>query len=533
MRAQLLLLAVWWSSGSVCGTGLRPRVTSRRGATTRLHLAPTGADFSPNDNNVWQIRRKLARTLLVPVLETTTRRLTRPSNETSAASSLVTKQTKKERAEARKAKREREAKAGVLFSAFFVAAGALVLRIGGRGALLNVLGLDVVSGGSEIRDQIDSFITVFQQHGEFSLPLFFLGWLAAKALCLDFIGVTLALSSGVLFNGVLEGTAASVLASSVASLVVFLVSRYWLREDIVAEIKSRPLLRAVDNAVSKDGFKVCFVLRLSPILPGVPIGAYNYFFGCTSIRAISFYLATALGSIKPYLLDAYLGVFGKTVLDASGADDQGGMQDAVLLVVLGVIVTVGTLATQVAATFYDEIKSEMAAEGGEAPTPVARASNSTSFISRLFSLADGKSTSGPDWLVSAKREFCDATARIDAVVRDELASVAIERASNITQSWSGFDLAQNNATRLALPITLNSEKMDKEKKMNTILSSSPGGIKAYSFPGVRSMAQYEQNGLGEDEISVPALVESTVFSFVLFGILTTLLDEDNFVEEDC
>jgi hypothetical protein len=55
----------------------------------------------------------------------------------------------------------------------------------------------------------------------------------------------------------------------------------------------------------------------------------------TSLSLPAFVGGTMLGSVKPYLLDSYLGVFGKSLVDAasSGADAAGsGTSDAVLLV---------------------------------------------------------------------------------------------------------------------------------------------------------------------------------------------------------
>ena len=105
--------------------------------------------------------------------------------------------------------------------------------------------------------------------------MFFLAWLGAKAFCLDFFTVILAFSSGVLFGGILQGTAVSVACSSGASLCVFLLARYFLREQTEKEIQRRPAFRAVERAVAREGFKTVFTLRLSPLLP-IPIAAYNY-----------------------------------------------------------------------------------------------------------------------------------------------------------------------------------------------------------------------------------------------------------------
>jgi hypothetical protein len=73
---------------------------------------------------------------------------------------------------------------------------------------------------SGMRDQITSGLTYMQDLGTGKYALFFLGWLISKTLCLDFLSVFLALASGVLFGGVLEGTAASTICVSL-NLVLY------------------------------------------------------------------------------------------------------------------------------------------------------------------------------------------------------------------------------------------------------------------------------------------------------------------------
>ena len=84
------------------------------------------------------------------------------------------------------------------------------------------------------------------------------------------------------------------------------MNRYFLREKSEIEIARRPAYRAVDRACAKEGFKTVFTLRLSPLLP-IPIGAYNYLYGATSVSPLDFFAGISLGSVKPYLLDSYLG----------------------------------------------------------------------------------------------------------------------------------------------------------------------------------------------------------------------------------
>lgn len=81
------------------------------------------------------------------------------------------------------------------------------------------------------------------------------------------------------------------------------------------------MARGLARVVERDAFKTVFVLRLSPILP-LPLGAYNYIYGVANVSAAAFIPATFLGSLKPYLLDSYLGVFSKSLIDGESFDAQ-------------------------------------------------------------------------------------------------------------------------------------------------------------------------------------------------------------------
>jgi hypothetical protein len=70
-----------------------------------------------------------------------------------------------------------------------------------------------------------------------------------------------------------------------------------------------------------------------------------------------------LGSLKPYLLDSYLGVFGKQVVDGTAMD--GGLQDALLLIALGVSVLIGVFASQLANETWDSINEEIEIDKAE------------------------------------------------------------------------------------------------------------------------------------------------------------------------
>ena len=115
-----------------------------------------------------------------------------------------------------------DGKTAVTLTAFAVAFGAIVLRVGGRAALVSAVGLDFVNGNPELQDQINQVL----QYAEAADPLlktglFFVGWTFVKTFCFDAGGIVLAFSSGILFGGVLQGAVMSALGATIGSSVAF------------------------------------------------------------------------------------------------------------------------------------------------------------------------------------------------------------------------------------------------------------------------------------------------------------------------
>jgi hypothetical protein len=162
-----------------------------------------------SDDDVWKVRRKIMRGVLKPAVQRKLKAVQAKLLDKDA----VTDSSKK------------KAPQGLIASAFLISICAVVLRLGGRTAFVNILGLDFMTD-SGLKDQVEGFVSYFNGLGlPLQYSLFFSAWLAAKALCIDAATVVLAFSSGVLFGGLLEGTASSVACSSTASLIIFLTSR--------------------------------------------------------------------------------------------------------------------------------------------------------------------------------------------------------------------------------------------------------------------------------------------------------------------
>ena len=248
-------------------------------------------------------------------------------------------------------------RSAVVASATVVFIGYFVLRLGGRAALVSLLGLDFVAEMG-IGDQVDQVVEAASQLGPLALVGFVGAWCVAKVFLLDVISIALAFSSGILFGGVFQGALLSAAGATAGSYLAFQLSRGALQSRAEEALRSRPVARALSKVVEEDGFRTVFVLRLAPILP-MPLGLYSYVYGASNLTALPFIGATFLGSIKPYLVDSYAGVFSKQILDGDSMDSS---RDLILLVGLGVLVLVGTFATDLAGESFDKVQEEVKKE---------------------------------------------------------------------------------------------------------------------------------------------------------------------------
>lgn len=145
-------------------------------------------------------------------------------------------------------------------------------------------------------------------------PVAFVGLYTAAVVVLV-PASALTIVGGALF-GVAGGFALGFVGAVTGSLCAFLLGRHGLRRRVEAQLARMPRLAAVDRAVSAQGRRVVFLLRLSPV---VPYNLLNYALGLTTISSRDF-LVASLGMIPATLTYAYLGhVAGEALAAASEA----------------------------------------------------------------------------------------------------------------------------------------------------------------------------------------------------------------------
>ncbi len=81
-------------------------------------------------------------------------------------------------------------------------------------------------------------------------------------------GSVLTIGAGFAF-GLWKGFIAVSAGSTLGAALAFLVARYIARERVVAIAQRNEKFREIDSAIGKQGAKLIFLLRLSPVIPAL------------------------------------------------------------------------------------------------------------------------------------------------------------------------------------------------------------------------------------------------------------------------
>lgn len=128
-------------------------------------------------------------------------------------------------------------------------------------------------------------------------------------------GSPFTIAGGLAFGG--WGFPLVLVSATIGASLAFLVARYLVRDRVDKALQDRPTFKAVEKAVTSEGWKIAMLLRLSPV---VPFNLQNYFFGVTGIPFWHYVAATFMGIIPGTALYVYVGAIGQ----AAGSGGSGG-----------------------------------------------------------------------------------------------------------------------------------------------------------------------------------------------------------------
>lgn len=146
--------------------------------------------------------------------------------------------------------------------------------------------------------------------------------------------------AGTIF-GVFMGIIWVSLASSISSLIKFLLARYFLQDKIHQKIQKNEGMRRLDALIERDGWKMLLLLRNVPVANSMFL---NYICGVTQMKVRDFVVASFIGRLPTTFLYVYLGYLVGYSSGIDGTNDTRVTFEWILL-------WIGLLAS-VALTYY-------------------------------------------------------------------------------------------------------------------------------------------------------------------------------------
>jgi uncharacterized membrane protein YdjX (TVP38/TMEM64 family) len=158
-------------------------------------------------------------------------------------------------------------------------------------------------------------------------------------------GWILSVGAGFAF-GVVRGTIAVSLGSTLGASAAWLLGRTLARGVIERRVAGNPRFRAIDEAIGQHGFKIVLLLRLSPAFP---FNLLNYALGLTRVSFRDYVLASWIGMLPATVMIVYIGSTLRSLTDVMAGEGKGGHAQKVLLAVgLAATIAVTVLVTRVA-----------------------------------------------------------------------------------------------------------------------------------------------------------------------------------------
>lgn len=167
----------------------------------------------------------------------------------------------------------------------------------------------------------------------------------------------LTLSAGYLF-GLQNGILTVLVGATGAACVGFWISRTFLREYVESTLlapapdgSSPNTLAKLDKAISKEGFKLLVLIRLSPIFP---FSVTNYLYGASSIDFGSYLFGTLVGFVPTTTAYVYTGMVGQALTAGNGGEQPWYVYVAGFAVLTVLVKLVTDVATGIIETIEED-----------------------------------------------------------------------------------------------------------------------------------------------------------------------------------
>src|SRR6266446_1636862 len=182
-------------------------------------------------------------------------------------------------------------------------------------SLVILIGLLLAAQFLPVQQWLRSFNDWVGQMGLAGIFIFIAVYAAATVLLAP--GVILTIGAGFAF-GLWKGFLAVSAGATLGASLAFLVARFVARDKIEAMARRNTEFQRIDNAIGKQGAKLIFLLRLSPV---IPFNLSNYFYGLTAVKLWPYVLASWIGMIPGTFLYVYIGTASKLAVSAAAGGE--------------------------------------------------------------------------------------------------------------------------------------------------------------------------------------------------------------------
>lgn len=197
-----------------------------------------------------------------------------------------------------------------------------------------IIGVLIVAGKSFNFQQVfRDVLTWISGLGPLGPLIFMVFYIMACVLLLP--AAILTLGAGAVF-GVVKGFIAVLTGATLGATCAFLIGRYLARDWVAHRIAGNEKFKAIDEAVAREGWKIVFLTRLSPVFPFIFL---NYAFGLTRVRLKHYFFASWLGMIPGTIMYVYIGSLAGD-LAALGAEGRTRTMAEWALYGIGLLATV-------------------------------------------------------------------------------------------------------------------------------------------------------------------------------------------------
>ena len=153
-------------------------------------------------------------------------------------------------------------------------------------------------------------------------PILFIGlYIVACVFLLP--GAILTLGAGAIF-GFVQGAVATSVGATLGATCAFLVGRYLARDWVARRVAGNARFAAMDEAVAREGWKIVFLTRLSPVFP---FNVLKYAFGLTRVRLRDYFFASWVGMIPGTILYVYLGSLAGDLASLGAGNRERGLAE--------------------------------------------------------------------------------------------------------------------------------------------------------------------------------------------------------------